>query len=308
MTTDSPRSTPLWTIRPAKTIADFHACREAQRRAWNLPEDGGGFLVPIATLVGVQHHGGLVLGAFLPDGSAAGVSFAFPARIEGEWGLYSQLTGVVPEFQSQGLGRQLKRFQFDFARDQGLFKVAWAFDPLQTGNARFNLTILGASAGTYLVDMYGPRFDPLTGGAPTDRLIAVWSDEDRSWLASTPTWDHLADPTKVAPLVGFDPVGDGNHPDPLVGIGHLDKSLNTESSTSLGPWRSLAVPGRISDLRRGDPERASRWLHAVRAGFTSAFQEGWRAVGFVSPPQGDGRGCYLLTRPARRRDPSDVSH
>ncbi|ADV62494.1 hypothetical protein Isop_1914 [Isosphaera pallida ATCC 43644] len=295
MTTDTPLPRPPWIIRPAQTIADFHACREAQRRAWKLPEDGAGLLVPIATLVGVQHHGGLVLGAFLPDGSAAGVSFAFPARIEGEWGLYSQLTGVVPDYQSQGLGRQLKRFQFDFARRQGLSKVAWAFDPLQTGNARFNLTTLGATARRYLVDMYGPRYDPLTGGAPTDRLIAVWSDSDRPDPTSMPTWDELDDPTRVRPLVGFAPDGSKGHPDPIVF--DFQQLLIPRNQNPL--WLSLAVPGRVSDLRRDDPERAFRWLSAVRAGFIAAFQEGWRAVGFVSQPQGDGRGCYLLTHPAR---------
>ena len=102
------------TIRRADTIADYRACQEAQRRAWGIGEEG--YLIPVATMVGANRHGGLVLGAFLPDGTAAAMSFAFLGRIDGRICLYSQLTGVVPEFQSHGLGYQLKMHQRELAR------------------------------------------------------------------------------------------------------------------------------------------------------------------------------------------------
>src|SRR5437763_16994915 len=88
------------TIRPAETVADYRACQDAQRRAWGIAEDG--YLIPVATLVGANLHGGLVLGAFLTTGEAVAMSFAFLGRIEGRLCLYSQLTGVVPGYQSRG--------------------------------------------------------------------------------------------------------------------------------------------------------------------------------------------------------------
>src|SRR3954454_8148006 len=106
------------TIRPAESIDDYRACQNAQRKAWGVTEDG--YLVPVATMVGAQLHGGLVLGAFLPDGEAAGVSFAFLGRIEGRLCLYSQLTGVVPGRQSAGLGFRLKAAQRDEALAAGI--------------------------------------------------------------------------------------------------------------------------------------------------------------------------------------------
>ncbi|MBX6313857.1 MAG: hypothetical protein IRY99_13215, partial [Isosphaeraceae bacterium] len=163
------------TIRRAESIADYHACQQAQRLAWGLTDES--YVVPIATMVGAQLHGGLVLGAFLPDGSAVGVSFAFLGRIEGRLCLYSQLTGVVPGYQDRGLGGRLKQAQREIARAEGIATIAWAFDPLQAGNARFNLDKLGASVGRYIVDMYGPRTDALNAGTPTDRLIAEWPTE-----------------------------------------------------------------------------------------------------------------------------------
>src|SRR3954471_20525525 len=104
---------PEITIRRAETAADYRALQAAQRSAWGIVEEG--YVVPIATLVGAQLHGGLVLGAFLPGGEAVGLSFAFLGRVEGRLCLYSQLTGVVPGRQSGGLGYRLKMVQREHA-------------------------------------------------------------------------------------------------------------------------------------------------------------------------------------------------
>jgi predicted GNAT superfamily acetyltransferase len=123
------------TIRRARSIADYRACQEAQKRAWQISDDG--YLVPVATMVGANLHGGLVLGAFRPDGQAVAMSFAFLGRTEGRLFLYSQLTGVIPEYQSRGLGLEIKLFQRQLARSEGIERIAWAFDPLQAGNAHW---------------------------------------------------------------------------------------------------------------------------------------------------------------------------
>src|SRR4051794_33485801 len=160
------------TIRRAESVADYRACQEAQRLAWGITEDG--YVIPVATMVGANLHGGLVLGAFMPDGRAVGMSFGFLGRVEERLCLYSQLTGVVPGAQSHGLGYELKLSQRDFARAGGITLIAWAFDPLQAGNARFNLDKLGARVRRYVENMYGERTDTLNAGVPTDRVIAEW--------------------------------------------------------------------------------------------------------------------------------------
>src|SRR5437763_3997544 len=90
------------TIRPVETVAEYRACQELQRRVWGISEDG--YVVPVATMVSVQHAGGLVLGAFLHDAGAAGgerlagFAFGYLGRIGGpvggRWALYSQLAAV----------------------------------------------------------------------------------------------------------------------------------------------------------------------------------------------------------------------
>ncbi len=179
------------TIRRAETIADYRACQEAQRLAWGISDEG--YLIPVATMVGANLHGGLVLGAFRPSGEAVAMSFAFLGRIDGRLCLYSQLTGVVPAYQSRGLGYRIKVCQREIARAEGIELIVWAFDPLQAGNAHFNLTRLGATAGRYIENMYGERTDALNAGVRTDRLIVEWRTSDaaplvlaRSELASIP--------------------------------------------------------------------------------------------------------------------------
>ncbi len=114
------------------------------------------------------------LAQFLPSGEAVAMSFAFLGKIEGRLCLYSQLTGVVPEHQSRGLGHEIKRFQRQIALAEGIEHIAWAFDPLQAGNAHFNLSRLGAHAARFVANMYGERTDRLNAGVPSDRLIAEW--------------------------------------------------------------------------------------------------------------------------------------
>jgi predicted GNAT superfamily acetyltransferase len=258
------------TIRRAETVADYRACQDVQRHAWGITEDG--YLIPIATMVGANLHGGLVLGAFLPDGAAVAMSFAFLGRIEGRICLYSQLAGVAPGYQSHGLGYRIKLHQRDIARAEGIGWIAWAFDPLQAGNAHFNLARLGASCGRYVENMYGERTDALNAGVPTDRLIAEWDTAQESTPQIRP------DAVTVLPRLINTTAGPGGESD-------LDA---TPTPIGFGPWPCaettsllVEVPGDIARLRRERPDLAERWRVAVRSAFQSAFAEGYRAVSFV---------------------------
>src|SRR5918912_3625234 len=141
-------------VRDVHGVEELRACQALQRRAWGIVEDG--YVVPVATMAGVQRVGGLVLGAFL-ERRLVGFSFAFLGRLHGSYVLYSQLSGVEPELQGQGIGQRLKEKQRRRAAEMGLATVAWAFDPLQAGNAHFNLAVLGATSRTYEIDLYGSR-------------------------------------------------------------------------------------------------------------------------------------------------------
>ena len=263
------------TIRPAASVADYEACQDAQRRSWGITDDS--YVVPLATLVGAQHHGGLVLGAFLPDGSAVGLSFAFLGRTRGHLCLYSQLTGIVPEAQGRDLGRRLKEAQRDFCRHEGIDRIAWSFDPLQAGNAHFNLGRLAAVAVRYIPDMYGRRSDALNRGAATDRLIVEWPVDPAPPASST-----------------FDPAT----ADRLIDVSdHPDGPLEPIATHLPGPGPALIeIPAAITPLRRAAPDRADAWAAAVRRAFTAAFAAGRVADGFLRDDSTGRRRCFYVLR------------
>ncbi len=267
-------------IRRAVTVADYRACQTAQRRAWGITEDG--YVVPVATMVGANLHGGLVLGAFLPTGEAVAMSFAFLGRVEGRLCQYSQLTGVVPEYQSRGLGYQIKLVQRDLARADGIERIAWAFDPLQAGNAHFNLGRLGASAGRYVPNMYGERTDSLNASVPTDRLIVEWDI-----TAEHPAAVSLDATTTLPRLID---TGEGEN-DPSKPLGVWLKLIHE------APRLLLEIPRDIASIRRDQPELAEEWRVAVGEALRNAFAAGFRAVQFVrDESSGRPRGFYVLER------------
>jgi predicted GNAT superfamily acetyltransferase len=268
------------TIRRAESIADYCACQGAQRKAWGITEEG--YVIPVATMVGANLHGGLVLGAFLADGQAVAMSFGFLGRVEGRLCLYSQLTGVVPGYQSCGLGYDLKLVQRDFARGEGVERIVWAFDPLQAGNARFNLDKLGAEVRCYVENMYGERTDALNAGVPTDRLIAEWD------VGLEPGPRVKIKPEVAATLPSLIHTGEGP-----AGL-HLP--LWVESRLD-APRVLLEIPADIATLRRNYPEAAQWWRTAVRQAFQTGFAAGFRAVAFIRDESSGQRRChYLLLR------------
>lgn len=266
------------TIRRPETNAEYVSLQDVQRRAWGVTDEA--YIVPVASLTGANLHGGLVLGAYLPDGQAVGMSFAYLGKVGGKLTLYSQLTGVAPGYQGLEIGTRLKLAQRDFAVREGLEQIAWTFDPLQAGNARFNLAKLGARCTRYYVDMYGPRNDALNAGTPTDRLLAIWD---------------VSPPPRARP--GY-AAGDES----ITVLAAIDVDGRLEPSVTDWPCDAkellIEIPAEITALRRDDPGRALRWQMAVRASFQGAFRLRFVAVDFVDiRGQGPDCGAYVLRRP-----------
>jgi len=270
-------------LRPVETVEEYRACQEVQRRAWGIAEDG--YVVPVATMISVQHAGGLVLGAFDRE-RLVGFSFGFLGRVRGRWVLYSQLTGVDPAVQDKGAGGQLKAAQRQWAREQGLPLVVWSYDPLQAGNANFNLRRLGAVSRTYEVNYFGERTDTLNLGLETDRLLVEWSTEDelRAWQG-----DGLP-PVEV---ISFEQATDG--PRCPRGAGH-DVAV-WEGSGPAAPLQ-LEIPADIANLKAQNAELSRVWQLAVRDAFQRSFATGYVAMDFVREPAGPAsRAYYVLKRP-----------
>jgi predicted GNAT superfamily acetyltransferase len=154
-------------VRPLRDPGEFRAATALHRAVFQYSSED---VLPPRLLIAMRHNGGIVLGAFDAD-RLVGFTFSFLAR-DGEGPLYqySQTAAVDPAYQDRGIGRALKLRQRDHARRGGVDLMRWAFDPMRSRNAHFNLDVLGASVGTLLPDLYGAE---ASGGA-TDRMIADW--------------------------------------------------------------------------------------------------------------------------------------
>jgi len=271
MTQAPPRSTV--TVRDVQGADELRACQELQRKAWGITEDG--YVVPIATMASAQRVGGLILGAFDGNQLLIGFAFAFLGKLEDRLILWSQLTGVHPAQQSTGVGRLLKFEQRRRAREMGLEAIGWAFDPLQTSNAAFNLGVLGATSRRYELDMYGARTDALNVGLATDRLIMEWSTSGEPGGHTSPWPDtfNLIEATSDAP---YRP---GNVHEVPREAAHLQ----------------IEIPSNLASVKTYGPPNAARdWQIALRQAFQNAFNGGYVAVGFTRVDPSHPR--YLLER------------
>jgi len=149
---------------------EMRFCMDLQKRVWRSSDLD---VVPHNIFMVAYRAGGQVLGAFDRD-DLVGFALAFPAVRQGRVHLHSHMTAVEPELQGQGIGRRLKLAQRQHALASGYDLIEWTFDPLQPGNANFNIAHLGAIVREYLPDFYGSTTSALDAGLPTDRLAAEW--------------------------------------------------------------------------------------------------------------------------------------
>ena len=154
-------------IRLLKSTQEQILAREIFDSIWNKDV---GTEITSNLLQAMVHNGAYLSGAFM-DEKIVGASFGF-AAVEPELHLHSHMTAVLPEYQDQNIGCQLKLHQKDWARTNGFLSVSWTFDPLVARNANFNINKLGAKITNYYANFYGAMDDELNAGDDSDRLLA----------------------------------------------------------------------------------------------------------------------------------------
>jgi predicted GNAT superfamily acetyltransferase len=151
--------------------------------------------------------------------------------------------------------------------------MTWTFDPLVSRNGRFNLTKLGARAGTYIPRFYGRMSDAINGDDDADRLVATWRLDDSAALAATE--GTATDPRE--PAAG----------DAAVLAHGPDGEPSTLRDESADTW--IRVPTDIVTLRRTDAAAAAEWRSLTRAAFANALVDGAAAAGVTRT------GWYRIT-------------
>jgi predicted GNAT superfamily acetyltransferase len=158
------------TIRPLTELAEFQQCLEVQRECFGMADVD---LFPVRFYVVLNSIGGLVLGALDGD-RVVGFLNTLPGLRDGLPYWYSQVMAVAKDHWNSGIGSQLKLAQRDHARQRGIQRIEWTFDPLESKNAYFNLEKLGVIVRRYRVNYYGQISSALHAGLDSDRLVAEW--------------------------------------------------------------------------------------------------------------------------------------
>jgi predicted GNAT superfamily acetyltransferase len=233
---------------------------------------------PSAILHVMALNGGLVMGAY--DGERmVGMQCALVARRGDELSLWSHMTGVHPDYQRSGIGVEMKLRQREWALEHDYKVIRWTYDPIKAGNARFNLYLLGQTAGvlinTYHVNFYGDMDDDINRGMPSDRAEVTWYLDQPSYHVPTEEIPPLllcAD-ERERPVM-CSPLGDGD-------------------------YYVAQIPAHVDP--RLDKPGALAWRLALREVLLSTFERGFAAVDFT---RHDGVCLYHLRRLAISGQPS----
>jgi len=236
-----------------EAVADLH------KLVWSTDDRD---IVPGHMLIAFQHAGGLILGAF--DGQQlVGFAVGFLGRQNGRWLLWSHEAGVRQYYQGRGIGAKLKWMQREYALEDGLDCIAWTFDPLQAGNAKFNIHYLGCTCNLYHENVYGVMQDKLNAGLPSDRFETRW------WLNHKHVISRMAQPPQLMPIDGihYSLRSIEGFPQPVAEPTHQPRTL-------------VEIPSDINHLKRTQPEVALAWRMATREAFNRLFGTGYTVTGF----------------------------
>ena len=193
--------------------------------------------------------------------------------------LWSHMTGVHPAYQSQHIGFELKQIQRKWALENGYKQIRWTFDPMQRGNANFNMAILGATANVYHINLYGNQLGNLNAGLPTDRVEVMW---------------QLEDPRVARLSTGVEQVSvTTEFPDEKFIISVEDDQIKVTPPETIDPfsWYFMQIPQDINVLKQDNLHFARDWQNEIRNMLQHMFKRGCALIDFIVQPD---RCFYVL--------------
>lgn len=267
------------TIRPLESRDDFLQCVALQHETWG---DDFEERVPPSILQVAQKVGGVAAGAFDAEGRLVGFVFGISGVRGGRPVHWSDMLAVREGAQSRGLGVRLKAYQRAALLEQGIEVAYWTYDPLEAGNANFNINRLAAYPVEYVLNMYGHVPGRLHAGLTTDRFVVEWRLTDPrvdAMLAGTPPAETEAG--GVVPIVNSEIVDGAPAP------------CEPELAGAARVW--VEIPWDIQAVKKMSMETARAWRANTQRALTHYLGHGYRVSGFPRDPE--GRRCfYLLQR------------
>jgi predicted GNAT superfamily acetyltransferase len=278
-------------IRDIDLISEMRDVESLQKEVWGCDDLD---IVPLTLLVATREIGAILVGAF--DGpSLIGFAYSFVGREDEGIVHHSHMLAVRPTYRNLNLGYKLKLAQRDRALAQGITRMTWTFDPLQSLNAHFNFAKLGVVSDTYKINFYGEATSsPLHQiGNGTDRLWVTWPLDSSRVRERLQTKDQSktlnVDPEAMACLVQVGPHNVPERSQLSAVVGHKNVSIE--------------IPADINRLQRERPELAADWREATRWALSETLASGYQIQDFCGANRNDERiGVYLLSAGKRAND------
>lgn len=277
-------------IRHIESPEELTAVEELQKQVWKGSDIE---VVPAHMLLAVLHGGGVLLGAY--DGDVlVGFVFGFPGFVSTydhiEIRHCSHMAGVHPDYRDSGLGFKLKRAQWQMVRQQGIERITWTYDPLQSRNAKLNIAKLGAVCNAYFPNYYGELRDQLNKGIPTDRFQVDW------WVNSPRVKRRLSkSPRKNLDLAHYLSADTARLNETQLNAAGLITSRASDISISSYPLLLLEIPADFPAIKATDPALAYEWRQHTRALFQEIFAAGYLVTDFIFLPGSQPRSYYVLS-------------
>lgn len=259
-----------------ETMQELEQVVDLEIKIWDLPPRDA---VPANVMHPIVLNGGVVVGAY--EDHLIGMTLAFPVRRGDKWLLWSHMTGVHPKYQNKGIGFGLKQMQRQWALKAGYDTISWTFDPLQRGNANFNIRQLGATSSTYHVNFYGDMIDGINAGLPSDRLEVTWKLKD-------PKVEKLAKGKTLSPTL------DNQDLPSLLQIGSNGKPFIGMDTSAVGKRYKVEIPYELASIKTNNLEVAYNWRVALRQVLQGAFSLGYVVTDFQVL---QGHCWYVLSAP-----------
>ncbi len=218
-----------------------------------------------------------------------GYIYAYPNFDKEHYKHYSHMMGIRKDWQSKGVGYNLKLAHRKLAleSDPKIYAIEWTVDPLLPNNAALNFGKLGCVCSTYKVNYYGlPRDIGIYMGVPTDRFLAKWILESDDVIAKL---DGVKKPD-LEDLLSRLPVLNSIEDDEFT---PLDVSEDEVQRT--GAFL-VEVPSDFQRIREKSVETAVDWRLRFRDICLSYFGSGWEVCDYFSFKSTSGRRNFYKFR------------
>ncbi|HJZ78808.1 MAG TPA: GNAT family N-acetyltransferase [Pyrinomonadaceae bacterium] len=267
-------------IRVIDRIEELRNVEALQKDVWGCADLD---VVPLTLLLASREVGGVLIGAY-DESKLIGFVYGFPGYEHGRLTHHSHMLAVQPAYRNHSLGYKLKLAQREAVRAQGINRITWTFDPLQSLNAYFNFAKLGVIADAYRINFYGEATSSFLHQFGTDRLWVTWKIDSRR------VRERVAG-KKSAPMLEL------NQTPCLLEVGADQAPRKSESNLFVGrPHLSIAIPADINELQNRQPDLAMSWREVTRWAFTKTMALGYFVEDFYrSASNGQSVGIYLLT-------------